>query len=167
MEIDHLRTLFDYNYWAHAKVWECVETLTEEQFTSDLGHSWGSVRGLLVHLMSAEWVWVSRLAHGISPTAHLTVQDFPTRDRIKSNWKSVEASVRGCLDRLDNDKLDQLLDYKNLSGHPQQTPVWQILYHLLNHGTDHRAQIMAMLNRLGAASVEQDMILYFREKSDR
>jgi uncharacterized damage-inducible protein DinB len=166
MEIDHLRTLYDYNYWAHDKVWGCIENLTDDQFICDMGHSWGSVRGQVVHLMSGEWVWISRLSRGISPTAHLTVEDFPTRDKIKENWKTIETDVRGYLNQLDNEKLNQRLDYKNLGAHPQQTPIWQILCHLLNHGTDHRAQLMAMLHRLEAPTVEQDMILYFREKID-
>jgi uncharacterized damage-inducible protein DinB len=164
MDIEYLRTLFDYNYWAHNKVWNCIATLNDDQFTHDMGHSWGSIQALLVHLMSAEWVWFSRL-EGTNPTAHLSVADYPTRDTIKQKWDAIEAQVRDTLNRLDSEKLNQQLIYKTLDGKPQQTPIWQILFHLLNHGTDHRAQLMAMLNRLEAPTIEQDMILYFREKS--
>jgi uncharacterized damage-inducible protein DinB len=38
--------------------------------------------------------------------------------------------------------------------------------HVINHGTDHRAQILAMLNQLGGETVEQDLIFYLREKAE-
>ncbi|MYE25841.1 MAG: hypothetical protein F4X87_01220 [Chloroflexi bacterium] len=38
---------------------------------------------------------------------------------------------------------------------------WEILLHIANHGTDHRAQILARLDELGAETIEQDLILHW------
>ena len=38
---------------------------------------------------------------------------------------------------------------------------WQIMMHVLNHATDHRAQTLAMLHSLGAPTFAQDMVFYF------
>ena len=35
-----------------------------------------------------------------------------------------------------------------------------MLLHLVNHGTDHRAQMLAMLNSLGAPTFAQDYLHY-------
>ena len=39
-------------------------------------------------------------------------------------------------------------------------PVWQILLHVVNHATDHRAQTLRLLDQLGAPTFEQDFMLY-------
>jgi uncharacterized damage-inducible protein DinB len=38
--------------------------------------------------------------------------------------------------------------------------VWQVLLHVVNHGTDHRAQLLRLLNDLGVNTVSQDYIFY-------
>ena len=38
--------------------------------------------------------------------------------------------------------------------------VWQVLLHVVNHGTDHRAQLLRVLNDLGVKTEYQDYIFY-------
>jgi uncharacterized damage-inducible protein DinB len=38
--------------------------------------------------------------------------------------------------------------------------VWQVLLHVVNHGTDHRGQILRLLSDLGVATGSQDYIFY-------
>jgi uncharacterized damage-inducible protein DinB len=38
--------------------------------------------------------------------------------------------------------------------------VWQVLLHVVNHGTDHRAQLLRLLNDLGVKTTSQDYIFY-------
>jgi uncharacterized damage-inducible protein DinB len=38
--------------------------------------------------------------------------------------------------------------------------VWQVLLHVVNHGTDHRAQILRLLNDLGGYTEYQDYIIH-------
>jgi uncharacterized damage-inducible protein DinB len=163
MDIEYFKTLYDYNYWTHRKVWECVLTLSDEEFTRDIGYSWKSIRGQLVHVMSAEWAWFSRLG-GTSPTAVLAEADYPTREAIRQKWDAVEADVRAHVGGLTTEQLGQVIDYKTTQGAPYSQPQWQILMHAANHSTDHRAQILAMLYQLGAPTVEQDVLFYFRTR---
>jgi uncharacterized damage-inducible protein DinB len=41
--------------------------------------------------------------------------------------------------------------------------VWQVLLHVVNHGTDHRAQLLRLLNDLGVNTEYQDYIFYVFE----
>jgi uncharacterized damage-inducible protein DinB len=52
-------------------------------------------------------------------------------------------------------------------GGAKQSARWEILAHVVNHGTDHRAQILSLLFQLGAPTVEQDLILYLWEQKDQ
>jgi uncharacterized damage-inducible protein DinB len=38
--------------------------------------------------------------------------------------------------------------------------LWQVLIHVVNHGTDHRAQILRLLHDLGVKTTSQDYIFY-------
>ncbi|KXK21583.1 MAG: DinB family protein [Chloroflexi bacterium OLB15] len=162
MTLDYLRTLYDYNYWAHNRVWGCVMALSDEQFTRDTGFSWRSIRGQMVHVMSAEWMWFMRI-NGTSPQAPLSEADFPTREKIREEWYRVEGMVRATVEGLNPDALDEIVVYHNTKGDEYSEPLWQILLHVINHSTDHRAQILAMIYQLGGATVEQDLILYLRQ----
>jgi len=42
--------------------------------------------------------------------------------------------------------------------------VAETLLHVVNHGTDHRAQILAMLHGMGAPTVAQDLLFYMRSR---
>ncbi len=69
---------------------------------------------------------------------------------------------------------NQLLEYTRTMDETQALstppgmfgPAWQVLLHLVNHGTDHRAQVLRALQDLGAPTFDQDYILYqwFRKK---
>jgi len=38
--------------------------------------------------------------------------------------------------------------------------LWQVLIHVVNHGMDHRAQILRLLHDLGVKTTSQDYIFY-------
>jgi uncharacterized damage-inducible protein DinB len=42
----------------------------------------------------------------------------------------------------------------------QELTVWQVLLHVVNHGTDHRAQVLRILHDFGAPTTAQDYIFY-------
>ncbi len=137
--------------------------LSEEQLMQPHDYSIGSIHAQLVHTMSAEWLWLSRIK-GTSPSAFPSAEQYPTREAIRARWDEIEADWRAYLDALTDDKLTEITDYNNLSGKPQRTLLAEILMHVANHGTDHRAQTLALLHRVGGRTFEQDVIFYVREK---
>ena len=60
MNLEELRVLVDYHYWARDRVLDAAAALTPDQFTRDMGSSFRSIRDTLVHFYSAEWAWCSR-----------------------------------------------------------------------------------------------------------
>ncbi len=45
-------------------------------------------------------------------------------------------------------------------GGVHRSAVWEILAHVVNHTTDHRAQMLRLLYDLGAPTFEQDFVIY-------
>lgn len=158
------KTLFEYNYWAHRLVWDqAITQLTDEQFTRPLDYSWGSVHNQVVHTMSAEWMWLSRLS-GTSPSAMFDPDDYPARADVRAKWDTIEADMRRYVTALTSEGLQGTFTYSTTSGRTYTQNIAEILLHIINHGTDHRAQTLAMLHHLGAPTVEQDIIFYLRER---
>jgi uncharacterized damage-inducible protein DinB len=160
-----LQTLLDYHYWARDRLLDAVAPLTPEQFTRDLGSSFKSVRDTLAHLYSAEWAWHSRW-QGVSPTAMLPMEQFPDLENIRRQWRENETKVRAFVESLGEGGITRVFEYKTLNGQAGASPFWQMLQHVVNHGSYHRGQVTTMLRQLGASPAKSmDMIAYYRERA--
>lgn len=161
---DYFTTLYDYNRWANARMLEAAARLTFEQLLHEHGHSWGSVHGLLVHMMSAEWIWLRRW-QGESPKAVLNPSDFPTIEILRAYWDGLEAQLHDFVAAQTGESLESIVTYTNTKGRTFSLPLWQLMGHLANHGTHHRGELAAMFALLEAAHPEEDWYLYFLSKS--
>lgn len=115
MNSTDLKTLLDYHYWARDRLLAAVEPLTPEQFTRDLGNSFRSVRETLAHIVAAEWAWLSRW-QGHSPTALAQAGEFPGLAAIRRKWSGLEPEVRGFLERLGDEGIQKVFEYKLING---------------------------------------------------
>ena len=162
MSPEALLTLLDFHYWARDRLLDAVEPLTPEQFSQDLGNSFGSVRGTLVHLVSAERAWCSSW-EGDSPTGHLAPTEFETVGDVRARWLKEETRVRGFVERLGPDGVNRVIRYTHFDGVPRNSVFWHMLQHVVNHATYHRGQVTTMLRQLGARPPQsQDLIAFYR-----
>ena len=164
MNIQDAQTLIDFNYWARDRMLDAVNAVTTEQFTRSLGNSFGSIRDTLVHTMWAEMIWFSRWRGETTPPT-FAPEAHPDAAAVRKAWSDHEVSLRDFFKTVDEQRLNAKIAYKNLNGLPYETPLWQMLQHVVNHGTYHRGQVTTMLRQLGAAPPKAtDLIFYFREK---
>jgi uncharacterized damage-inducible protein DinB len=165
MQLDELETLIEYHYWARDRLLAAVATLPPEQFTEDRGNSFPSVRDTLAHLIGAEWVWCARWM-GESPQFPPSTEYQELTD-IRRAWVEQERKIRAVLQRLGPEDVSKLVEYTGFSGHCQSQPFWQMLQHLVNHGSYHRGQVTTMLRQLGAAPPKSlDLIAFYRERAN-
>jgi len=165
MDFHTLQTLLDYHYWARDRVLDAAERLTPEQLTRDLGNSFPSVRDTLVHLFSADWVWCARW-EGESPQDVLDPTTFPDVASIRAAWKEHEQKVRGILAQLGENGITRAIEYRGWNGQAQAQPFWQMLQHVVNHGSYHRGQVTTLLRQMGAAPPKSvDLMAFYRERS--
>src|SRR5271154_166396 len=59
MTRDDIKFLFEYDRWANNRALQAAAALTAEQFTQDLGGAFPSMRDTLVHILGAEWIWLT------------------------------------------------------------------------------------------------------------
>ena len=116
MDIDDIRALLDYHYWARDRALAAVEPLSAEQLTREMGSSFRSIRDTLVHIYAAEWAWHSRW-NGVSPTAFSTRRSF-RMSTIRQRWTALEGQVRSFVESAGEAGLPRVYEYKSLAGVP-------------------------------------------------
>ncbi len=158
-----LTLLYDYHYWANRRLMAACEALTAEQWGRPLGHSWGSVHGLLVHLLAAEQIWFARW-QGESPTSISAPDSYPTLAAIRLAWTPLEGALRAFVAGCDADRLAADLAYRNTRGEAYTLPLGELMLHLANHGTHHRGELAAMLAVLNVPHPEDDLLGYLIER---
>jgi uncharacterized damage-inducible protein DinB len=159
MNANAFRQFYNYHFAENRKIWDrYVTQLSQEQFTQHVGYSRGSVRDQILHLISCDTTWFSGL-RGVEIPEDLNPADFQDRESIRAQWDHVEQTMRDYLGAL----RDDMLFDKPLEGEDKDLILWQVLLHVVNHGTDHRAQLLRLLNDLGVKTEYQDYIFYVYE----
>jgi uncharacterized damage-inducible protein DinB len=164
MKREEIVALVEFNAWANRRILGVVAALTPEQFTKELGSSFSSVKGTLIHIFGVEWVWLERL-QGRSPAAIPDVKEFVELPKLAARYEEHEANLLRYVCNISQAELEEVMEYKTLSFGPGKNPRWQMIHHVVNHGTYHRGQVVALLRQLGAKGVGTDLITYYRERS--
>lgn len=168
MNLHYFHRLFDYTFWMNRRVWECTLELNDEQFTRHSDYSKGSVHRQLVHTMEIEMLWLSR-AKGVSPEAVPGAKQYPTRESIRARWDHIENEWRKYLATLADTDMDEVLEYlylKDSGNVARRMRRWEVLTQVINHSTDHRAQILAVIHAVGGRTIEQDYTLFTWDHPD-
>jgi uncharacterized damage-inducible protein DinB len=162
MTVKDLNDLYDYGYWANRRLLQVVSQLAPEQFTQTVAGGHGSIRDTLVHVLSAEWGWLSRCG-GPERGPALRPDDFPTVDSLADAWRRVEGHMGEFLSTLQDQDLVRSVEYANPHGQRRSMALGELMRHGANHGVHHRGQIALLLRVLGSTPVNVDMLLYYAE----
>jgi uncharacterized damage-inducible protein DinB len=163
VSVGYIRTLFDYHYWATNRLLDTAERLPKLQYAAAPLASHPSLHATLVHCMGAEIVWRSRWEGAAGQARMPSPAGFHSFADLRERWQSEEQAWRERLVDLTDEALADPVHYSNSRGSQFATPLWQVLVHVANHGTQHRSEAAAMLTILGHSPGDLDMILYFRE----
>ena len=157
MNADAFRYFYDYHFAEKRKLWKYfVLPLTQEQFLQPSSYSVGSVRNQCIHLIDVETSWFSELRGVEIPDWHDPTA-YEDRAVISTLWDELEQMMRGYLATLRD---DMLFEKPFPPGEDENLIVWQVLLHVVNHATDHRAQILRLINEMGVETPPQDFMFY-------
>ena len=163
MHVRDLERLYDYHYWANARLLGVVSQLTPEQFTQSVAGSYGSVRNTLVHVLSAEWGWLERCG-GPARGERLKPEDYLTVESLVQAWTRVEGYVRGFLSGLGDDDLARDIEFTITGGPRYSLPLGALMQHAAVHAVHHRGQVALLLRALGHVPGNFDLLVYDGEK---
>jgi uncharacterized damage-inducible protein DinB len=163
MNHEDLMLLFDYSQWASDKLFEAAAKLPPEKFTAPHRTTYGSLRGILVHILVSHQVWLSRCRDGHMPAELPSHEDFPDVAAFAQRFQAIQAEVRRYLDNLAEQDLNRRVRYTTAKGIPYENTLWHIFTHLFNHATQHRSEAAEVLTEYGCSPGDLDLIWYLRQ----
>lgn len=163
MDKNAIATLIHFNFWANDHILAACEHISVDEFTRDLvpDPGWGSLRGLLVHILDTEYGWRSILQSQNADNI-LKATDFADVAALKASWDSERFAWLAYVAGLNAESLG-----KGYGPDPQNRPkVWQTIMHVVTHGIQHRSEAAAILTGYGWSPGELDFDLFLRAKPE-
>jgi len=114
---------------------------------------------LMSHLLAAQQIWFNR-CNSLAVTGVILWPAWPIEilsritDENHDKWIDFLAQV-------DEKDFDEMISYKNLKGDPFENKLRDILAHVINHGTHHRAQAGQQLITAGADKLPVTDYIFF------
>ena len=162
MNKQDIQFLYRYNSWANKRILNAAAAVDDELFSSPSSFPHGGLHGTLTHTLMAEWLWRRRW-QGESPSIIIKPEDIPTFEALQSRWLEEETTLTAFIDSLTDEKLNATFHYKTTQGDKREGILWQLMTHVVNHGTQHRSEAAAMLTELGHSPGNIDLSVFLRE----
>lgn len=142
--------LFGYDRWATARILDAAVGIDAATWSASNVIDERGLGGILVHQLGASQRW----RHGLTETGETPRPErepLPGIEALRASWElewDAYASWAAAIDQPFLDRIDEGI------------PFWQMLAHVVNHGTQHRAEAAALLTSAGHSPGDLDMIVY-------
>lgn len=147
--------------WADQTMLAALSQVPGDQVIEDLGSSFKSMFGTLSHVYLAEWVWIKRL-QGDS-TAKITDVEAPADlNALGTAWPALHQLWSDWSRSLSSEQWQTPLVLRSMQGTEFPLPYWQVVMHLVNHGSYHRGQVATMLRQSGIKPPGTDLVTFYR-----
>ena len=157
MQAEEIRSLFAYDRWATRRVLATLDGLDAAIWTRPNAVGDRGLGGVLVHHLGASQRWrVGLQSRGEDEGPEPEREPLPTVDELRERWDAEWAAVDAWLPTLTDDFVAHVFD---------GVPVWQMLVHVVNHGTQHRAEAGLLLTAESRSPGELDLINYAEEQA--
>jgi uncharacterized damage-inducible protein DinB len=142
------RQHLDYMKWADEVALEAVARQMPESLRT------------LQHIYLAEQVWLARVRG--NPLARVDLADAPGDvAALLGLWPGLHEEWLALADSTGD--WGASVHYRMNSGVEGDSPLWQIVLHVANHGSYHRGQVSAILRAAGYTPAATDLMLYYRQ----
>lgn len=156
-----LDDLYRFNSWANARLFTMCEGLTDSQLDEPREMGFGSLRNTLFHILTAEEVWFERWTNVPWRPFPFDAGGLPLAE-IARRLHEVAAKRQKLIDQHRSDGWRQVCNYEDSKRNAYSNPLGELLLHVANHGTHHRAQALNFLKRFGRTTPGGLDYLFFR-----
>jgi uncharacterized damage-inducible protein DinB len=148
----HFLKLFGYDYYANEIILKAIlEADSPEQAIK-----------LMAHTLAAQQVWLARCRQDANaPGNPLWPENWKVDELLNTNQQNNKNWLEFLETKAD---LDMMFTYTTSTGLTFTNGMVDILTHIINHGTHHRAQAGQVLKNAGFKLPNTDYIMYLRNK---
>lgn len=158
---DVLTTLFSHHLWANLCLFERCATLTDEQYAASIPGSFGTIWVTMQHIVTSEQSYFSRISTGQRLNRPENAPDLTMAEMLDS----LRTTGTGLIEWASKVNADDTVDI-DWEGTPRDVPKPILLTQVINHATEHREQIKAILTEIGIEPPDLQGWTYFDETDD-
>jgi uncharacterized damage-inducible protein DinB len=170
MRTADIALMYDYSEWANRHILSCAAKVTPEQFTAPSSHSFGSLHGTIFHIIAAEYGWRLRLQklhrlESVLPFAEVMTPDLSPAEHatipaLEARLTDEMAAWRAFLATITDADMDHIVRYEVDGGAVRERRLWHCLYHVVNHGMQHRSEAANLLTIYGQSPGDIDFTVF-------
>jgi uncharacterized damage-inducible protein DinB len=135
--------LFRHNAWANQCLFDACEGLSDAQLDATVVGSFGSIRDTLVHIVGAQERYVAALS-GMGPVSEIRERNpFPSVAVLRDGARTSGEALVDLAARLKSGATVTTTWH----GDEYTLPVWLLFVQAINHATEHRAHVAAILTK--------------------
>lgn len=151
-----------FNEWANTKVAELLLNADDVIYYQKNRSSFHSIAKTIMHIWDAEYIWLKRM-NSESPDTWPSANFNGTKEDALRGLIQSSNDILMFIESKEEAFLSSLYAYKNMKGDSFEDSYEETLFHVVNHGTYHRGQIISMLREAGLTKVvSTDLIHYLR-----
>jgi len=157
--ITHFRRMAAYNRAANTALYDAVGKLGRDEFVRPRPAFFGSIRGVLNHMIIGDRLWLTRFEGGEVDTADLDAILYEEFADLRAARIVEDARIVAMADGLTSEFLAGEIRYFSYTGRYITDPNSVTVAHFFNHQTHHRGQIHTMLTAAGARPDDTDLFI--------
>lgn len=149
MESDELRNLFEYLGDSRAKFVDAFRSIPWDEVIRDRGATWGSMRGLLLHMLDVEegWWQIALRGGNVSETPDRKEESYGSLERLSEVSAQVSALTRSRLSELAARDMTKMVTFQDRSG-TWERRFDQIVMHAFVDETAHLGELIGLFSQM-------------------
>jgi uncharacterized damage-inducible protein DinB len=164
MTLQILQDYVEYNLWANQTIINWLKAKPVDLMTQETPSSFPTIRETLLHIWSAENIWLERL-QGDQSGAFLQFTFKGDIEAVFEGLQHCSANFAQYVQSLSAGQLEETLPFRLLSGLEDARNRYQMIHHCMNHSAYHRGQVVTMARSIGLTDPPStDQIRFFRER---
>lgn len=153
---DTLTTLCSHHKWSNLRLLERCAALTDEQLNATMVGAYGSIIVTLRHIVTSEKSYFSRITTG---KRYQHPPDAPPLT-LAEIADMLRETGDGLIEWVPKIQADEMIEV-DWEGTPRPVPKTILITQALNHATEHREQIKAIMTQIGVEPPDLQAWEYF------
>jgi uncharacterized damage-inducible protein DinB len=155
--LTHFQMLARYNRTANERLFEKCARLDDAEYRKQRPGSFGSIHGLLNHILLGDRRWMGSFESGERMTPPLNQILYDDFSALRSAREREDVRMESFFAGLDDVFFSRSFAYTNNQGKDYVETAHVACSHLFNHQTYHRGQVHVMLSQTPVAPPSLDL----------
>lgn len=155
--------LYDYQREVNTLILDVAEQLSDDDLAAVIVEGQSPIRNTLVHLflviqINVSW-WNGSMTGQASFAREFPDQDYPDIQTLRKFSDSVNSEIDTFIRSLESDSdLARVYERTLPDGSVKKRVLWEMMLHVINHGTQHRSEVAMMLTKLGFSPGDMEIL---------